>query len=109
MTALPTDRRIERSKIQGYLLHPVNGRGKAAFFESFGFSAKRDEELSMALLEHAAAATVASVVASAYGDRFVVTGPLRTPAPREQPPIVSSVWQRDTGSQSVRLITAYPA
>ena len=84
MTALPTDRRIERSKIQGYLLHPVNGRGKAAFFESFGFSAKRDEELSMALLEHAA-------------------------APREQPPIVSSVWQRDTGSQSVRLITAYPA
>ena len=35
---LPPDRRVNRNKIEGYLLHPVNGRGRAAFFEAYAFS-----------------------------------------------------------------------
>ena len=32
---LPPARHIDRSKIDGYLLHPINSRGKAAFFTAY--------------------------------------------------------------------------
>jgi hypothetical protein len=41
MPDLPPDRCVDRSKIEDYLLHPINGRGKAAFFEAYGFSLAR--------------------------------------------------------------------
>lgn len=106
---LPDTRRVDRSKIDEYLLHPVNGRGKAAFFQAFGFSLDRWEELRDALLEHATAWPVAEVAVSPYGSRFLVRGGLRTPSAREPWPLVCSVWQADNGDVGARLITAYPA
>lgn len=106
---LPDTRRVDRSKIDEYLLHPVNGRGKAAFFQAFGFSLVRWEELRDALLEHATAWPVAEVAVSSYGSRYLVRGGLRTPSGRDPWPLVCSVWQADNGDVGARLITAYPA
>lgn len=107
--ALPEARRVDRSKVEDYLLHPVNGRGKAAFFQAYGFALERWEDLHDALLEHAAAWPVAEATTSPYGCRYVVRGALRTPSGREPWPLVCSVWQADNGSEGTRLITAYPA
>lgn len=107
--ALPDIRRIDRSKIDEYLLHPINGRGKAAFFQAYGFALERWEELRDALMEHAAACPVAENSVSPYGCRYLVRGGLRTPSGRDPLPLVCSVWQADNGDVGARLITAYPA
>ena len=106
---LPDTRRIDRSKIDEYLLHPINGRGKASFFQAYGFALERWEELRNALIEHAETWPVAEVVVSPYGSRYLVRGGLRTPSGREPWPLVCSVWQADNGGVGARLITAYPA
>ncbi|MDP2371613.1 DUF6883 domain-containing protein [Rhodoferax sp.] len=108
MPPLPADRRIDRSKIDDYLLHPVKGRGKAAFFQAYGFAPERWHELRDALLAQAAAGAVLEVVVSPYGNRYIVRGTLGTPSRREPQPMVCTVWQADTGVEGVRLITAYP-
>ena len=105
---LPIERQIEKAKLVDYLLHPANSRGKAAFFFSYGFTSASWEQLRDALLEHAANMTVISAVASPYGIRYVVSGILKTPSNRVPLPLVSAVWQQDTGAHGVRLITAYP-
>lgn len=109
MLLLPTHRRIDRSKIDDYLLHPVKGRGKAAFFLAYGFAAERWQELHDALLAQAAAGVVLDVVVSPYGKRYIVRGSLDTPSGREPLPVVCTVWQADLDADGVRLITAYPA
>jgi len=106
---LPTMRRIDRCKIDGYLLHPINGRGKSAFFEAYGFALVRWEALRDALLDHALTGLVQEVVVSPYGSRYTVLGGLRTPSGREPLPLVCTVWQADNGADGVRLITAFPA
>ena len=105
---LPPDRHIDRSKIEDYLLHPINGRGKAAFFEAYGFAPARWEELRGALLDQTASGHLTEVVVSPYGTRYIVRGGLRTPDGRDPQPVVCSVWQADNGAVGVRLITAYP-
>ena len=105
---LPEARRIDRSKIDEYLLHPINSRGKASFFQAYGFALPHWEELRDALLEHAALGNVQEVVASPYGRRYIVRGGLRGPGGRDPLPVVCAVWQADNGSDGVRLITAYP-
>ena len=104
---LPSVRRIDRDKVEGYLLHPVKAHGKAQFFERFGFDRSRWHELRTVLLEHAAGGTVIERASSPYGVRYTVRGKIQTPSGR-QPPSVCSVWQADVGENAVRLITAYP-
>ena len=108
-SVLPDIRRVERRKIDEYLLHPINSRGKASFFQAHGFALVRWEALRDALIEHASAWPVAEVVVSPYGSRYLVRGGLRTPSGRDPWPLVCSVWQADNGDTGVRLITAYPA
>ena len=105
---LPEGRRIDRSKLVDYLLHPVNGRGKLDFFSRYGFSQANWASLSNALLEHAQECPVSSRVATSFGAKYIVTGPLMTPSGRLPLPVVAAVWQQDTGASGVRLITAYP-
>lgn len=107
--ALPPERQIDDSKIVDYLLHPLNSRGKAVFFVRFGFTQVDGGQLRDALLEHARTMPITSIVASAYGTRYIVTGSLKTPSGRTPLPIVAAVWQQDAGMESVRLITAYPS
>ena len=106
---LPDIRRVDRSKIDEYLLHPTNGRVKAAFFQGYGVALERWEELRDALIEHAQAWPVAELVVLPYGNRYLVHGGLRTPSGRRPWPLVCSVWQADNHAIAVRLITAYPA
>ena len=106
---LPEPRQIDRSKIDTYLLHPINSRGKASFFQNYGFTLSHWEELHAALLDHASAGQVQNVAVSPYGTRYVVGGGLRTPSGREPLPLVCAVWQADNGGTGIRLITAYPA
>lgn len=108
MRPLPPDRRVDKEKVTQYLLHPLNSRGKALFFERMGFSLDRWEQLADALLEHADSGTLTSVVASTYGARYVLIGSMKSPALREPAPIVTTVWQQVVGADGVRLITAYP-
>lgn len=106
---LPADRRIDRSKIDDYLLHPVKGRGKAAFFEAYGFARDRWQELHDALLDQCAMGRLMDVVVSPWGTRYIVRGSLCTPSGRDPQPMVCTVWQTDHGAEGARLVTAYPA
>jgi hypothetical protein len=66
--------RVDQSKITGYLLSEVAGRGKAAFFLSLGFRADDWEAFASALKAQARNNPVVSVVDSEYGKRYSVDG-----------------------------------
>ena len=73
--------RVDDRKVVGYLLstrHP-DGRSKAAFFGSFGFSAARWELLADALRDHGTNGEVTSIATSDYGTRYSVDGVLWRP------------------------------
>ena len=108
---LPSRQRayIERAKITEYLLSATSprGRAKAKFFVRFGFSVERWPEFADALRMHGRDGSVARVSDSVHGNRYYVEGTIRTPDGRN--PRVVTVWQLDTGNDSPRLITAFPA
>lgn len=105
---LPSERQIDKSKLFDYLLHPVNSRGKLGHFSRYGYSQGNWEDLHASLLEHAQKHLVTRVVATKFGTKYIVTGVLNTPSGRQPLPIITAVWQKDTGKVGVRLITAYP-
>ncbi len=111
MTGLPNaaHARVDRRKITEYLLCPTHpeGASKARFFAGFGFRVEDWQILARALRSHGAAHPVVRVVESAFGTRYTVEGPLETPSGRQ--PTVRTVWVVDEGSDTPRLITAYPA
>jgi hypothetical protein len=99
---------ISEAKIVDYLLslsHP-GGRGKAIFFRHFGFSVDEWEALAEALLLHATQNEVKAVEITPFGARYVIEGELPTPVGRA--PMVRAVWFIDQGSDTPRLVTAYP-
>lgn len=100
--------RVERSKLVTYLLnreHP-DGRSKAFFFERFGFRIDEWQHMTQALRNQAAQHPVTSITRSAHGVRYVVDGPIETPDGRN--PVIRTVWIRESGAVTPRLITAYP-
>lgn len=106
--SLPSERQIDKAKLVDYLLHPVNSRGKWGHFSRYGFEQANWEELRHALLQHAQDFPVATVVATGFGTKYIVTGGLNTPSGRQPLPVITAVWQQDTGETGVRFITAYP-
>ena len=100
--------RVEREKITDYLLSTTNprGRNKAVFFLSFGFSTEHWQAFAEALRLQATDLEVVKVLETVHGLRHHVDGVLETPDGRN--PQVRTVWQMDVGSDSPRLITAYP-
>lgn len=99
---------VHREKITEYLLstdHP-DGRSKARFFTKFGFSLVNWEILAEALRKHAIDYPIVKAVESDFGTRYTVEGELETPDGRR--PRVRTVWIPGRGSESPRLITAYP-
>lgn len=101
--------RVDRKKIEGYLLCPTHpdGAAKAHFFRRFGFDLENWKELADALRAHGQSYEVAEVVESRHGKRYSVDGPLRSPDGRN--PNVQTVWIVESGTREARLITAYPA
>ena len=106
---LPQERRIAPSKLTGYLLHPSNSQGKAAFFQRMGFSLENWPALQQALLIHAESAALINVLAGPYGERYILSGPLSTPIGRVTPPLLTAVWMREHHQPWAKLITAYPS
>jgi hypothetical protein len=83
---------VPSRKIAHYLLSATHrdGRHKAAFFRSFGFTLETWEELAAALLEHARKYDVVETVPTLFGMNFVIEGAL--PAPDGRAPKVRAVW-----------------
>jgi hypothetical protein len=99
---------VPAAKVTDYLLshtHP-DGRGKAKFFESFGFSADDWQTLAEALQRHGTAHEVTKIEPTPFGIRYVIEGMLETPD--ERVPLVRTVWFVDQEGDSPRFITAYP-
>lgn len=107
---LPNHReaRIPKGKVTGYLLSTTHrdGRHKAAFFMSYGFSAEGWEVLANALHRHAAENEVVKTGQTPFGTRYVVEGPLSTPNGRSVN--VRVVWFVEHAETIPRLVTAYP-
>ena len=71
-------------KFTTYLLDETHqeGRGKALFFQHFGFSVAQWKVLAQALLDHARAHNIAKAERTRFGTRYVVEGQLETPIGR---------------------------
>ena len=99
---------IPQRKLTEYLLSRTHrdGRGKAAFFASFGFTIETWERLAEALRRHATEHDVAAIEATPFGMSYTVEGALLAPDGRW--PLVRVVWFIETGETVPRLVTAYP-
>ena len=100
---------VPREKLVDYLLcetHPV-GRGKAKFFRSYGYNENNVDVLEHGLLELARLGDVDETETKPSGDLFAIEGSLETPIGAVIQ--VRSVWFIENGTQTPRLVTAYPA
>ncbi len=99
---------VPREKIVDYLLSLSHrdGRSKAIFFSSFGFSIEDWQTLADALRHHAAMYEIAKIESTPFGTRYVVEGELVASDGRT--PLVRVVWFVGTDEDAPRLATAYP-
>lgn len=99
---------LPEEKFTTYLLDETHqeGRGKALFFQRFGFSVAEWNVLALALINHARAHDIVKAEKTKFGTRYVVEGELDTPVERK--PAVRVVWFVRTGEAVPRLTTAYP-
>ncbi len=101
---------VKREKLTEYLLNPDHpqGRAKAKFFLSKGFSRENPKALEPSLKRHVREAKPCKIQRGAEGEGFKVSyiGPLRTP--KETVERFISVWYVDEEGTAT-LITAYPA
>jgi hypothetical protein len=99
---------VPKEKIVDYLLstsHP-DGRHKAVFFRSCGFSANDWQLLASALLQHAADHEVATEEESPFGKRYAVDGIMKMPDDRSA--MVRTAWFIDDGETIPRFVSSYP-
>jgi len=99
---------VRRDKVTLYLLnrgHP-QGRGKALFFERFGFQLDRWEDLQNALIDHANIHDALALEPSAFGTKYAIEGRLATPDGRS--PTVRAIWFVANGAESPIFVTAFP-
>ena len=66
----------------------------------------RPEELAEALRSHAVTNPVFDQIKTAFGTKWAVEGPLKSPDGRA--PAVRSVWILDIDEEIPRLVTAFP-
>jgi len=99
---------VDGDKIVNYLLnsaHPDNG-GKFQFFTQLGFSREHPEVMANALKAVAVDNEVANTTESPHGQKYVMVGPIQSPSGKT--PLVQTIWILDKGSETARLVTAYP-
>jgi hypothetical protein len=100
---------VAPEKLTHYLLsfsHPV-GRSKAKFFQSHGFTRQNWALLEAGLLALARVQEVAETETTPHGTKYVLVGPVPTPAGEEV--VLRTVWIIDHGQDVPRFVTAYPA
>jgi hypothetical protein len=100
---------VDLRKIDDYLLSLTHseGRSKARFFISHGFTPGDPGLLVAALLRHAREGKVRLSRRNIFGNIHTVKGSMPTPDGRS--PMVESVWIIEFGTEYPRLITAYPS
>jgi hypothetical protein len=99
---------VPMEKLTAYLLcdtHP-DGAPKAEFFGLFGYGLGNWQDLARALLNHAAEHGIVKEEVTPFGVRYVIEGPLTAADGRR--PNLRSVWFIETGTDTPRLVTAYP-
>jgi hypothetical protein len=99
---------VPQTKITEYLLSlsHEDGRSKAKFFSSFGFSVEAWDMLADVLRHHAAEHEVTKVETSPFGTRYVIEGIISAPDGRS--PFIRTIWFIETGKDIPRFVTAYP-
>ena len=100
--------RVDREKITDYLLSTTHaeGTGKAEFFTAMGFRQEEWQVLADSLRQVAQEFPVTKSMTSPHGRKYIIDGMLQTPS--GQVLIVRTVWIIDTGTDTPRLVTAYP-
>ncbi len=100
---------IPSGKLTEYLLSETHahGRGKALFFRGVGFDETNTDALVHGLLAIAQTEEVADTEQTRHGTKYVIEGPLETPA--GETVHIRTVWIIDVGQERPRLVTAYPA
>ena len=95
-------------KIRDYLLSPDHprGRDKAAFFASYGFKRAEWSILKDALLAHAKSNEAVELAPTAYGTKYILSGPLHCPDGRVA--IFKTAWIIDAGTTTPRFVSAVP-
>ena len=99
---------IEREKVADYLLnsgHPDNG-GKAPYFVASGFHRDAWEVFAEALRNLAVTGEIAKSLDSPHGMKYLLDGEIETPAGRQVS--LRTIWILDSGSDTPRLVTAFP-
>ena len=99
---------IPIEKLRDYLLssqHPL-GRFKATFFASLGYTEEDYTQLEADLRSQHLLLDAEEGMRSAYGRKFVITGPLTGPSGRTANLV--SVWVIPSGTEIPRFVTAYP-
>ena len=99
---------IDPAKVRDYLLsavHPV-GRFKAVVFQALGYRADGWERLRDDLLALARTTEAVPGQASAFGQKYEVSGTLRGPNGREAK--FTCVWLVSVDDGAPRFITAFP-
>jgi len=99
--------RIDREKIEDYLLspfHPV-GRFKAVVFGRLGYSRDEWQKLDTDLRAHLRANDVIEIQRNAFGLKYVVGGNLVAPSGAVD---FITVWIILDGESVPRFVTAYP-
>ena len=103
-----TEAVVEIEKIRDYLLnldHP-EGKSKAVWFESLGYTRSRWRRLANDISRIARSAPEYSVEPTAFGVKYIVSGVVGVD--HERTGIVLTVWIIE-GDKPPRLVTAYPA
>ncbi len=99
---------VPPGKVKDYLLnrsHP-EGRAKARFFLSRGFSIDNTARMEAALATHASSAVL--VKRARHPDGVKLTYECKIETPDGSGPCVRSVWIEDKVTGDTRLVTSYP-
>lgn len=84
-----------------------DGRAKAKFFASLGFSADDPAKFAESIKAHRMTARLKNTLNTEYGEKFVFICGINAPSGKDI--CITSIWQIDNGQRVARLITAYPA
>ena len=96
-------------KLIGYLLstsHPVECT-KAAYFHAHGFTEANAALLAERLLVLACTEQVIATVATPFGLKYIIDGPVMTPAGNSLQ--LRTIWSVETDQSAPRFVTTYSA
>ena len=100
---------IPSQKLHASLLSETHavGKAKATFFRALGFNETNAHLLEHGLLTLAHSAPVQEVIPSPHGVKYVIEGVVETPSGTA--PRIRTIWILETGEETPRFVTAYPA